>query len=206
MNLATASRWFAQTSLDGMVDGEWRRDIARVTWTPHDQFVSDQEFGHKVRSVLASPHDEQLLRCPLVRVSLEPDQIYMVRTPNIDRRSEPYQIVLSLHEARFTAVLLKIERIKLASGVEGAQQQVELARSPCDVQPVTFVTSDLSPSVRFGDAICVLPRTTPIDSTMLIEIPEQFSLLEVRHVYEAHGNLYARGILQRKHLAERETL
>jgi hypothetical protein len=205
MDIRTASRWFAAVWLDGLIGGEWVERVGRVTLTPHDQFVSDQEFGHKIRGALAAPGDTRLLQSAAVRISDEPDQIYLLRAPNFDRRGEIYQVVLALHVAKFTAVITRTDRMKLASGVEGAAFQTEVARVPCDVQPVTFVTSDTSSAVRYGDAICVLPRGAPIDSTLTIEIPEQFSTMEVRHVYEAHGNLYARGVLQRQPTAERMT-
>lgn len=182
MKLAKASTWFVKTPVDGWNGSSWVAGATLVDFLPHDRFISEREFGNKRRYVLCAADDTALETYKVIRFA-GPDEIYLVGTRNFDIQVDPYSRLYLLHRADYLGTLYQFSKTTSASGLPGSVSRQSLGTFHCDIERVTFSSSQELENTKFTEYTLTLPAATVIETDYELKIGTDY--YAIREVYTA---------------------
>lgn len=193
MSIRHAANRFLKTSVHGWDGAAWQSNITRCSLLPNDRFISDREFGNKLRSILTNPSNPIPSNISLVKLGADA-ATYMVGRRSQDIRGSVYSELVSLRKAYYTGTITGFTTQTLASGMKASPVRTTLATTVCDREHVTFATSREYPGIRFGDEVVILPFDVPVNTSNEILISGK--IYEVQEVFVFSGLQYCRSIVR----------
>jgi len=150
MDVAEASLWFANTSVDGWNGTAWVRNIATGDFHAYDRFITERTFGAKKR-VFHTPEDHKIdyVTYPIIRTA--DSKVWIVSSDNADiEGTEAYAQSYLLLEATLQGDIIEHTTQTLASGAEGPLTETVLATHYCDLERYSASNSDIFQNVTYG--------------------------------------------------------
>jgi hypothetical protein len=193
MSLKHAANRFRRTRVDGWDGTRWIEGVTRGTFMTNDRFISDREFGNKLRNLMIHPEQPLPPEISVVRIGGD-ENIFLVGRNSPDIKESVYSIIVTLRRAYYTCTVMAYSSQKAASGMKTAAVRTVVGEFHCDREHITFAASKEFPSVKFGDELVILPADTPVDTTNEIVIENKS--YEVEEIYDFSGLKYCRCIVR----------
>ncbi len=194
MNLGRAVSYFSDTVISGWNGNDWDADIMHVTQLPHDQFISEREFGNKRRYILTDPTNNALQTYRTIKFNTT-GEVFLVGTNNYDIREDPYSRIYLLHRAPHFGDLVDFTETLSASGMKGGVNRTVIGQHHCDVERITFSRSKEFDGTRFSEVSILFPETVAVDTGHEAVIDGQY--YDIQEAYEAAGFKYCRALSKR---------
>lgn len=194
MSLKHAANRFLRTPIDGWDGTQWLPNITQGNMLTGDRFISDREFGNKLRNLLVDPDKPIPPGISLIRIG-PPTNVYMVGRSSYDIFGSVYSMVVSLRRAYYTCTVETFVSQTAASGAKTGSVRSTVGHFACDHENITFTGSRDFPTIKYGDEVVILPAGTPVDTTNEIAIGNNF--YEVQEIYDYAGLQYCRCIVKR---------
>lgn len=163
MEVAEASRWFANTSVDGWNGTAWVKNIASGDFHAFDRFITERTFGAKKR-VFHTPEEDKIDydTYPIVRTA--DSKIWIVSSDNADiEGTAAYAQSYLLLEASLQAQIIEHTTQTLASGAEGPDSETVLSTEYCDLERYSASNSDMFPNVAYGGYEITMHKGVAVD-------------------------------------------
>lgn len=185
MGLATAANKFRSIPIEGWDGTSWAKTGVRGTFLAYDRFVSEREYGSKLRNFLvpANSHIEEtysLIRFPTT------GKVFMLRLPSEDVDNIRYSTILSLRSANYLATVSGYVASSAVSGLPTAPQKTVKFTSPCDVVNITVaaLSTDYN-DLKTADDEVYFPNGTVVSTTDEIQIGAV--IYDIKAVFMAHN-------------------
>ena len=192
MSIRHAANRFRRTWVDVWNGTSWVNSATCGAFMASDRFISDREFGNKLRNFLTDPAQPMPAQAYLAR--LAGTDIYLVGRSSSDIQNEKYSTLVTLRRAYYTCTIYKFESTVAASGVKTNPVRTVVATSPCDHENITFIGSKEYPTVKFGDEVVILPANIDVSTSYEILIDNKY--YEVEEVYDFSGLKYCRCLVK----------
>lgn len=193
MSLRHAANRFRKTPLAGWTGTAWVENVTRGAFIAGDRFISDREFGNKLRNVLLDPSTPLPDSYHVVKVGTDnTDQVYLVCRKSHDAADTIYSTTLTLRRAYYTCTIESFTSQTSASGMKTTPVRQTLGTFFCDRENITFAASKEFATVRFGDEHVILPADTPVTTSH--EILIEGKRYEIEEVFDFNGLRYCRCI------------
>lgn len=187
MSLRHAANRFRRTPVAGWTGTAWVENVTRGAFMAGDRFISDREFGNKLRNLLTDPAEPLPDIYKVVRIDT---QIYLVARSSQDIAGVPYSTVVTLRRAYYTCTVEGFTSQVSASGMKSTAVRQTLGTYFCDRENITFASSKEFSTVKFGDEHVILPAGTAV--TTANEILLDGKRYEVEEVFDFSGLKYCR--------------
>lgn len=163
MDVSEASRWFANTSVDGWNGTVWVSNIAAGDFHAFDRFITERTFGAKKR-VFHTPEESKIdyAAYPIIRTA--DGKVWIVTSDNADiEGTEAYAQSYLLLEASLQAQVIEHTTQLLSSGMRGPLTEAVIATYYCDLERYSSSSSDTFNNVVYGGYEITLPNNSAID-------------------------------------------
>lgn len=193
MSIRHAANRFLKTKVDGWDGMRWHAGVTKGAMLAGDRFISDREFGNKLRNLLTDPKKPLPSEMKLVRVGAD-EHVFLVGRSGHDVIDKPYSTVVTLRRAYYVCEVIAFSSQKAASGMKTNTVKAVVGRYHCDREHITFAASKEFPTVKYGDEVVILPAETAVDTSNELLIGNKY--YEVEEVFDFSGLRYCRCVVK----------
>jgi hypothetical protein len=159
MDLSRVAGKFCSTPVYGLdpTTQEWVGLGINGSVQTYDRFITERTFGQKKR-VLVTLRDS-LIPENISQIRVGDDlEVYLVESLVPDLSEVVYEVIYSLRQAKYAAVLCQLQGAQRLSGVSSASQEVELENLWIDLERFGGEPSRQIDAVDYDIYTAVLPR------------------------------------------------
>lgn len=194
MGIKHAANRFLRTPIDGWDGEQWLSDITQGSLRTSNRPEANNDSSVKLRNLLTSPDRPIPPNISLIRFGA-PDNVYMVGRSSSDVSGSVYSTNVALRRAYYTCTIDTFISQKATSGMNTKPIRTAIGHYACDHEYVNASAAKDLPTIKFGDALVILPKRTFVDTTHEISIGTDF--YEVEATYEFSGLVYCRCVVKR---------